>query len=356
VNILIVKTSAIGDVIHTLPALNCLRQHFPEAHITWLIEEAAVDIVQGHPALDRVLIARRKEWIRMWRQGQRLAALQQALRFAQTVRDTRYDLLIDFQNLLKSSIWVALAHAKRKIGYGRGMDHSEMSYVFLNEKIPAVSMDQHAVDRELQLLRSIKIDCKDVVFDLPISNGSRQSALDLLRINGAASGRPLVAINPMTTWPTKHWQDEKFALLADRLVDEGNTVVFTGGENDRQAIGNICAMMRHEASNLAGQTSLKELAALYGLANALVTTDTGPMHIAAAVGTPVVALFGPTAPWRTGPYGDKNRVIRLTLSCSPCLKRDCPLGTRACMKQIMVEDVVAAVKPLLSAPENGKGE
>ena len=355
-NILIVKTSAIGDVIHTLPALHCLRRHYPEARITWLVEEAAAEAVIGHPALDRVLVAGRKGWIREWRTGGRLAACRKAWRFLNDLRDTRYDLLLDFQGLLKSGIWVALAKARRKIGFGRGMEHAEMSYLFLNERVPAVSMDMHAVDRELHLLRAIGIECPEKIFDLPLTAADHQQAEELLAAHGVASGQPFVAINPMTTWPTKHWQLAKFAQLADRLVEEGLPVVFTGGPMDQAGVAAICGLMREKAASLAGLTTLKTLAALYGRARVVVSTDTGPMHVAAAMDTPVVALFGPTAPWRTGPYGKKHQIIRLRFPCSPCFKKNCQYENTACMNEITVEKVMTAVTSLLGKREtDGSG-
>ena len=341
--ILIVKTSAIGDVIHTLPALHCLRRRYPEAEITWLVEEAAAEVVVGHPALDRVLVAGRKGWLREWRAGERRAACRKAWHFLRELRDTRYDLLLDFQGLLKSGIWVALARARRKVGFGRGMEHAEMSYIFLNERIPAVSMEMHAVDRELHLLRAIGIECPEARFDLPLTAADHEAAAKLLEAHGIAAGQPFIAINPMTTWPTKHWRPEKFAELADRLAEAGKAVVFTGGPDDRAGVAAIGAMMRQPPVNLAGATSLKGLAALFARAQAVVSTDTGPMHVAAAVGTPVVALFGPTAPWRTGPYGVQHQVVRLGLACSPCLKKQCQLATTACMADIPVIKVAQAV-------------
>ena len=342
-NILIVKTSAIGDVIHTLPALHCLRRQYPEARITWLVEEAAAAVVVGHPALDRVLVVGRKGWIREWRAGERLAAGRQAWHFLRELRDTRYDLLLDFQGLLKSGIWVALARARRKVGFGRGMDHAEMSYLFLNERVPAVSMEMHAVDRELHLLRAIGIECPEVRFELPLTAADHAAARDLLTAHGLGPDTPFVAINPLTTWSTKHWQATKFAQLADRLLAAGMVVVFTGGPGDEPGVAAIQGLMQAKAVNLAGRTSLKSLAALYAKARVVVSTDTGPMHVAAAVGTPVVALFGPTAPWRTGPYGEGHRIIRLGLPCSPCLKKQCQYGTTACMTDIPVDEVAQAV-------------
>lgn len=343
-NILIVKTSAIGDVTHTLPALNALRRRYPEARITWLVEEAAAGLLVGHPALDRLLVSRRKHWAKELGKGPRraLAALGEAWRFLRQLRDTRYDLLIDFQGLLKSGVLVALARAERKVGFGRGMAHAEGSWLFLNERVPAVDMNIHALDRELLLLKAIGIESPEVVFALPITDAHRQRVETLLAEGGVDRSRPLLAINPQATWPTKLWFPERFAELADRLSAQGWAVVFTGSPADREEIARIITAMGTPATNLAGMTTLLELAALYEMAAVVISTDTGPMHIAAATGTPVVAIFGSTAPWRTGPWGEQHRVVRVELPCSPCLKKNCPTE-RECMRGVSVEMVAAAV-------------
>jgi lipopolysaccharide heptosyltransferase I len=343
-NILIVKTSAIGDVTHTLPALNVLRKHYPEAQITWLVEEAAADIIKGHRALDRVLVSRRKYWAREMRGGggRFIRAGREVLAFIRALRDTRYDLLLDFQGLLKSGVLVWLADADRKVGYGRGMEHAECSYLFLNEKIPPVTMDTHALTREMALLKAIGVEADEIVFDLPITAADRAQVDAILAGHGIDRHQPLIAINPQATWPTKLWFSARFSEVADRLVERGWAVVFTGSPADRPEIDRIIGGMKGKAANLAGETTLMGLAALYQAARVVISTDTGPMHIAAAVGTPLVAIFGSTAPWRTGPWGKEHVILRGAMPCSPCLKKICPKNSE-CMREISVEMVVAAV-------------
>ena len=348
-NILIVKLSAIGDVIHTLPALNALREHYPQAHITWLVEEAAADLVVGHRALDRVLVSRRKSWVHRLRGPGRWEALAEVRHFFTDLRDTRYDIIIDFQSLLKSGVLVWLARGQRKIGFDKGMQHQEHSYLFLNERIPPVDMDVHALTRGLMLLNAIGIQSETVAYDLPVSDGDRQRVEALLRASGVDGTRPLVAINPVALWETKLWVNERFTQLADRLVHDFRVdVVFTGGPDDRTAIHAIRQEMTAPSADLSGRTSLTMLAALYQQAACLVTTDTGPMHLAAAVDTKVVALFGPTAPWRTGPYGKGHTVVRTAPPCSPCFKRRCDVHRCRCMRDIMVDQVLAAVRPMIA--------
>jgi 3-deoxy-D-manno-octulosonic-acid transferase/heptosyltransferase-1 len=151
----------------------------------------------------------------------------------------------------------------------------------------------------------------------------------------------------MARWKTKLWEPERFAVLADRVTDELSCeVVFTGSNKDRNVIEDISKKMKRRPINLAGRTSLKQLACLFTGCAVLVTTDTGPMHIAAAMGCRVVALFGPTAPWRTGPYGQSHKVIRADLECSPCFKKKC--NDMSCMKEITVDRVFEAVKDMVT--------
>jgi 3-deoxy-D-manno-octulosonic-acid transferase/heptosyltransferase-1 len=343
--ILIVKLSAIGDVVHTLPALNAMRAYYPHAHITWLVEEDASDLVLGHPALDRVIVSRRKRWLRAFRGSGAVNKVQEAYGFVRKLRDTRYDLIIDFQALLKSSALIALSRGNRKVGFGRGMEHMEGSYLFLNEPIPAIDMEIHALERGLMLLQALGIPSNSVSYDLPIQTQDRDELDRLLTEHGLADSKLLVAINPVAKWETKLWSNQKFGELADRLTARyGADVVFTGSLHDRPTIEEIISVMEGEVLNLAGKTTLMTLAALYEKCRFVVSTDTGPMHVAAASGTPVVALFGPTAPWRTGPFGPEHQVIRVGLECSPCFKRNC--DTTACMEQITVDDVLEGIRKL----------
>jgi 3-deoxy-D-manno-octulosonic-acid transferase/heptosyltransferase-1 len=346
--ILIVKLSAIGDVVHTLPALNALRAFYPRAHIAWLVEAAAAGMVVGHPALDRVLISERKAWEQTIRHGQPAAGLRQALRFIRSLRDTRYDMILDYQAALKGAALIALARGRRKIGFGPGMEHQECSYWFLNERVPMVDMETHALDRGLMLLRSIGVPAGRVEYRIPVDGAPARRARLLAGGAGRSGSGVPVAINPVALWETKLWLPERFSALADRLIEEhGAHIFFTGGRGDRPLIERIIAGMRHTAVNLAGATTLIELAALYDRMALVVSTDTGPMHIAAAMGTPVIALFGPTAEWRTGPYGAIHQVVSAQLDCRPCFRRHCDHCT--CMRSISVDHVMEKVPSALAA-------
>jgi 3-deoxy-D-manno-octulosonic-acid transferase/heptosyltransferase-1 len=346
VNILIVKLSAIGDVIHTLPALNTIRNYYPNANITWLVEEDAASLVQGHKALDRVLVSKRKRWLKALRSLSFLNTIKEVYGFIKALRDTRYDMILDFQALLKSGILIAIARGRRKIGFGKGLEHMEHSYIFLNERIPAVDMEIHALSRGMMLLNAVGIPTNEVEYKLPMSDHDRKKIDELMKQHGINDEKSLIAINPVAKWETKLWPKKQFAELADMLIGQYDMkIVFTGGIKDYSIIQAITSSMKGRAINFAGKTTLTELAALYEKAALVVSTDTGPMHLAAAVGTPVVALFGPTAPWRTGPYGTGHQIITAELECSPCFKRRCE--TTDCMYQISVDQVLKGVQKVL---------
>ncbi len=345
--ILIVKLSAIGDVVHTLPALNALRRHWPEAHITWLVEEAAADLVVNHPSLDRVLVSKRKSWARGLRSARWRQDLKAVAEFIRMLRNTHYDMVFDFQAALKGAMLIALIRSNRKIGFGPGMQHQESSHLVLNEKIPMVSMEIHALKRNLIMLEAIGIPEGAIEYKLPIDETSQYNITRLLEDAKETFSGPPIAINPMAKWETKLWVPERFSALADKLIDTQQApVFFTGSRADRPMIDKMMENMRNPAYNIAGQTTLIELAALYQRMAVVISTDTGPMHIAAAVDTPVLALFGPTAEWRTGPYGEIHQVVATDADCRPCFKRKC--SHCKCMQEITTDDVFDKIAPLLS--------
>jgi heptosyltransferase-1 len=340
VNILIIKLSAIGDVVHALPFLEVLKNGFPKARIDWLVEEAASKIIEGHPAITRVIISRRRSWQdQIWKDRNIFPVIGEAARFLKDIRSREYDLIIDLQGLLKSGILVGLSKGKRKVGMSGSREGSRL---FFNERPIGVDYDQHAIDRYLKVAECLGCDPARWDGHIPISEPYRR-LIDRILMSSGMDQKPIVAINPIARWRTKLWRPERFAILADRIIDKmGCEVVFTGSSLDEEIIGDITGVMKGRAFNLAGQTNLKELAYFYSRCKLLITTDTGPMHMAASMKCPVVALFGPTAPWRTGPYGKGHKVIRADVECSPCFKKRCDY--MKCMDEITVEKVFEGVR------------
>jgi 3-deoxy-D-manno-octulosonic-acid transferase/heptosyltransferase-1 len=346
VNILIVKLSAVGDVVHTLPSLSALREAYPAAHITWVVEEGAADLLHNHPDCDRVLVSFRKRWVNSLIRGRnRRETIGEIRSFLSVLRDRHYDLAIDFHGLFKSAVIIGWSRADRKLGY-RSMQ--ELSRFFYNETIPE-DMEKHAVLRYLDFIEHIGAKPREPRFSLALDEPGHNWIAGLLEQHGIGNGAPFIALSPVAFWETKLWDNDRFARLGDRIVEELKLpVVFTGAPGS----GLICRIrgaMNADSITLEGQTSLRELACLYSRAALVVTTDSGPMHIAAAVGTPTVALFGPTDPARTGPFGTGHVIIRSNISCSPCFLKHCT--GRDCMMDIDVEEVFEAVKQQLSRKE-----
>ena len=344
-SILIIKLSAIGDVVHTLPFLEVLRKNFPDVRLDWVVEEESSQIIDAHEGIDNVLISRRKSWQKkLLKAREGFAALREIIQFLKELRSNEYDLVIDLQGLFKSAILTGLSRGKKKIGPNWGR---EGSHLFLTERPLFVEADKHAVDKYLTVAEHLGCEKDSWEGHIPIRESDR-STIDKVLDDRGVRDQSLVAINPFAKWTTKLWEPERFAALADRMQKElGCGIIYTGSVQDRAEIDEIMVRMHEKSTNLAGQTSLKELAYLYSKCQLLVTTDTGPMHIAAAMECPVVALFGPTAPWRTGPYGPGHTVIRDEIECSPCFNKKC--DHVSCMRNITVDKVFETVKKQINA-------
>ncbi len=334
--ILIVKLSALGDVVQALAVLPVLRSRWPEAEIYWLVEEAAADLLKGHPLLDGLFIARRKHWLREMRSGAWKKALNQAKALIHNLREKGFDLVLDLQGLLKSAVWVAVARARKKCGFA---NHREGSTWPLSHPLPPYEPERHAVWRYLDAaayLTGQKIGA--VSFPLPPLPEAEAVCKRL------GLPKEFVLFVPGARWVTKRWPAAAWARLASLLNEAGLPEVFVVGGPGDEVLAREIVVQGGRVRSLCGQTSLRELASLLKQARLIVTVDTGPMHLAAALGKKVVALFGPTAPWRTGPFGLGHRVLRLGLSCSPCFQKRCP--TPRCLLELSPEQVFQEAQAL----------
>jgi heptosyltransferase I len=342
-SILLVKLSAIGDVVHTLPLLEVLRKNFPEARIDWLVEEEASPMIQGHKEIDHVIVSFRKSWQKRLLSPKDLpAAISEIRRFVRELRSLEYDLVIDLHGLFKSGLLTGLARGRRKIGFTGGR---EGSILFLTDRPYPFDYNRHALERYLLAAEYLGCNMNSWRGEIPL-RAEDMERMDRLLADRFSPDDILIAINPMARWATKLWDEEHFSRLAERLAEELSCkVIFTGSPSDRPVIERIIGGLYPPPLNLAGGTTLRELAYLYTRCRLVVTTDTGPMHIAAAMGVPVVALFGPTAPWRTGPYGKIHKVIRKELECSPCFRKKC--SHLSCMKSITVDEVFDTIRKIM---------
>ncbi len=340
--ILLIKPSALGDVVHTLPVVATLRRRYPDARLDWLVEEEAADLVRNHPAVTDLVVSGRRRWLRQLRHPRRaVQTLVEIRRFVAELRSRRYDVVVDLQGLLKSALYVLAAGAPVRIGFAEGREGAPW---VLTHRVTAPPQPVHAVDRYLCLAAAL--DAAEAVrdFTIPLAAGDRSAAAEWL----VGCPRPRVVLHAAARWRTKLWEEERWRSLAAALAAEGASVVLTGSPQDAALAARLADGLVPPPRNLVGRLSLKELAAVLGEADVVVTVDSGPMHIAAAMGTPVVALFGPTDPRRTGPLGP-GLVLRRELPCSPCLRRRCAIPeTYLCMRELGIEQVLAAVRRLLA--------
>lgn len=345
-NILIVRLSALGDVIHTLIAAEHLKRHFPGCTITWVIEEHTADLIKFYPAIDRVIITRQKHWYKDLHDIKFYHVAREIQQFLRELRQDHYDLIIDFQGLFKSGILAFFARGNRKIGY---MNAREGSTMFYSEKAPSPDFHDHAIKRHMALLNYLGIHESSISLSFPFNKEDEENVERLFCNEQVDRKKALVCFHPSALWETKRWAKEKVAKLCDLLQQESCCqVLLVGSEEDKTYLDHICSFVNQEVKNLSGKTSLRELACLISKSDLMVSMDSGPMHLSSAVGTPVIALFGPTAPWRTGPFGKDDHVVRKELPCSPCFKRKkCPEGHHRCMQYITVEDVFETCRACL---------
>lgn len=344
--ILIVRLSAIGDVIHSLPVAYALRKAYPDAEISWLVEEKASELVLANPYLDRVFVMPKKEWLAVFKKD-KIQALKMIRSFFKKVKSYDFDLVLDIHGLFKSGLSTYLSASSLRYGPSDGR---EGSIFFYNRKIKTPEQKIHVIEKRLALAAAVGAEIAEVEFGIVSSRVDRERVSSLLQ---ACGSKKIIVLNPYTTWESKNWPSEYFARLADLINKQLDyTVVFTGGPGDRDGIAGIINSMQTEAVNLAGKTNLKELAELYRRTELFIGGDTGPMHLAAAVGTRVIALMGPTDPATHGPYGEGHLVIQDNIDCKLCWKRSCPAGHNKCMKNIGVEQVYKQVSRVLGVEKH----
>ena len=306
--ILIIKPSAIGDVVHALPVLNLLRRRWPGAHIAWMVTPACAGLLDGHPQLDEVIRFERRRFAAGWRSPAAAAALFQ---FGRELRARRFDLVIDLQGLFRSG-WLAWrTGAPVRVGFANAR---ELAPIFYTHRVPIRDVEQHAVDRYLTVAESIGCGREPVEFRFATDDADRAAVSELL-----GTSEPYAVLLPGTNWATKRWPVEHFAATVRPLRERfGLRTVVAGGAGDQ-----AMALQIPDALDLTGRTNLRQLVALLERAAVVIANDSGPMHIAAALGRPLVTPYGPTSPVRTGPYRRMDSVIRLDIACSPCFSRRC---------------------------------
>lgn len=332
--LLLIKPSSLGDIVHAMPTLAALRARFPQAEVTWLVKRQWAPLVEVIDGVDHVCAVE--------------TGLLGWMGRVSDLRAAHFDLVVDLQGLFRSGAMAWLSGCGRRIGFANAREGSPLFYTQLVE-VPDGPL--HAVDRYLLVAEALgaarPAQLRFEFVDRPQDRGAVEA---ILTRSGLPPSLPWIAINASARWETKRWPAQHFAEAADRLSREhGRPVVFVGGAAERPETQAVMILMRTKAIDLTGQTPVGLLPNLLRQASVLITNDSGPMHVAAAVGTPVVALFGPTDPRKTGPYGQGHLVLSHAVECSPCFSRDCSRAVRLeCLLDVKPDQVVRAVQQQLN--------
>jgi heptosyltransferase I len=324
--ILIVRLSAIGDVIQSVPIACALREKFPQAFIAWAVAGRTASLLEGHRAIDQVIQLQRG-WLKSPRGVWRLR---------QHLRELKFDIALEAQGLMKAAILAWLSGSRRRIGFGKpwGREFSP----WMNTEV-VDTPDMHAVERNLALLRQLGIESPKVAFDLPEREEDRQAAERIIAI-------PFAIINPGAGWPSKLWPTGRFAAVAEYLGKKWSlpTLVVWAGNEEKRMADEIAAHAGGHAQ-VAPNTSLTELASLARRAKLFLGSDTGPLHLAAAVGTPCVGLYGPWPAKIHGPYGAQHIALQKAFFDGPTHKKR--TAPKEIMEAIQIEDVCEACDTIL---------
>jgi lipopolysaccharide heptosyltransferase I len=343
--ILLIKPSSLGDVVHALPVLHGLRRRYPSATIDWLISTALAPLLEGHPDLDKLVPFDRRRYAQLaWNPW----AAAEFAAFVRRLRAAKYDLVIELQGLFRTGFFARTTGASVRIGPS---DAREGASWFYSHRIPSRPADTHAADRNLAVAELLGFEDAPLEFNLGLTDTDRASAADLLSNARIGDARPLIAVLPGARWDTKMWPAERFAQVIDELQENQGRCVLIGGPNEQGLCRRVGGLCRTRPADLCGRTGLRQMAAILERADLVLGHDSGPMHVAVALGRPVVCIIGPTNPTRTGPYRCPDSIVRLDLDCAPCYFKklsQCPYDHR-CMRELEPDRVTAAVQRALHA-------
>ncbi len=327
----------VGDAVMSVAAFRALRTLFPNAHITVVAKPGTSDIFRDADFVDEVLVYDRRGWSSVWQQVRKW-------------KQRRFDLALLFQNAFEAAAIAYLARVPQRIGY----DTERRGFMLTHPvAVPSWKNERHEIFYYLNLFTeleraslSTQSASAEPQFQIAVSAQRREAARKILAGHTVA-GRPLVLLCPgSVNSRAKRWPAERYAALADQLAESGLSVVLIGSAGELEVSKHVMRLARRPPVLLTGKTSVAEVTALISIADALVTNDTGPAHIGAAVGTPTLVIFGPTNPLTTRPYGPAGEIVRHPPDCAPCMLRDCPIDHR-CMTAITSEEVFQRATELI---------
>jgi lipopolysaccharide heptosyltransferase I len=310
----LLKPSALGDIVHSLPVLVALRRRLPHAHISWVVNRAYEPLLAGHPALDETI-----PFDRSARRGGWWSVSRSWLRFLRELRQRRFDLVVDLQGLLRTGVMAQATGAPRRVGLSSAREGATWFYTDIVD-VPRHD-ETHAVDRYWLVAEALGAGDGPKRFDVPVPEAARAWAREELR----GCPRPWLAVGVGSRWPTKRWPPQHFAALARQALERfGGTAVFVGGGDEAALAQQARQHLIGPARDLTGRTSLPQLAAVLELADVMLANDTGPLHLAVALGRPVVAPYTCTKVRRTGPYHAAGGAVESRVWCQGSYLKRCP--------------------------------
>lgn len=333
--IALIKPSALGDIVHSLPVLSALRCRYPEAHITWVVNRSYEPLLLGHPDLDATLAFDRG----VARAG-RLRGARSFMSFLWEMRRQQFDLVIDLQGLLRTGLMTWASGAPRRMGLHTAREGARLFYT----DVVADTLDMHAVDRYWLVAEALGVGDLPKRFTLPVDDASRAWASQ--QLDGWP--RPWIMMNLGTRWETKRWPAGHFAELARRAARRfGGSIILVGGPEETSLAKEVLAVSPEQTLDLIGKTDLRQLVAMLACADVMVSNDSGPLHIAAALGRPVVAPYTCTSPLRTGPYGAMRGAVATKVWCAASYLRRC--DRMDCMRELTPDRLWPALELVLSS-------
>jgi lipopolysaccharide heptosyltransferase I len=336
--ICIVKPSALGDVVQSLPVLAALRHRFPRAHIAWLVNRSYAPLLRPVSLLDEIIEFDREKY-----RGGGIGTVRSYLDFMASLAEHRFDLCIDLQGLLRSGSMAWATRATRRIGLASAREGANWFYSDIVDDLP---IEQGAIDRYWRVVEALGAGHLPKEFPLQISRDERDWAADTL----ADLPRPIIGINPGSRWETKRWPAGHFAETYQSLAPQRKGgYLLVGGPGEESVAAAVESELDGQGLNLAGKTSLRQLAALLEQCDVVLTNDSGPMHLAAAVGTRTVAIFTCTSPVRAGAFGEGHRIAQTSVSCRASYIKKC--DRMDCMHELTSDKVLPILNQALAASD-----
>jgi heptosyltransferase-1 len=350
--ILILKPSAVGDVVRALPVLTAIRRRWPNAHIAWLVARHCSDVLVGHPALNQVICFDRKAYASV---GRDLSITQAFTRFLAELRGCRFEMVIDMQGLFRSGLFSWASGAQVRIGRGDGR---ELAGLFYTHRAAVDERRMHAAALNAGMVAPLGVKVRPATSDLYVSPEAQAVARQVLCENGLPAGTPYVVIVPGTNWQTKNWPAVRFGQVAAGFRQRLGLRAVVVGTASQRVMADEVRRQEPTAIDLCGRSTLAELAAVIEGARLVVANDSGPLHMADALDVPLVGIFGPTRAEIVGPFRRTEGVIRASLPCLGCGIRHldrCP-AAHGCMKSVTAQDVIdLAARQLARGRRQGLG-